>query len=109
MAGTAVPAFDTSACLAEVDAHLSALDEALASGDADRIDEVLAFAEGHIDLGRIASGAGHEIGLGREYEHHGCLDAILQELGRFPGRGPTCASCSRAPTRTRATGSGGSR
>lgn len=39
MAVTAVPAFDTSACLAEVDAHLSALDEALASGDADRIDE----------------------------------------------------------------------
>ncbi len=38
MARTAVPAFDTSACLAEVDAHLSALDEALASGDAERID-----------------------------------------------------------------------
>jgi len=38
MAGTAVPVFDTSACLAEVDAHLSALDEALASGDAERID-----------------------------------------------------------------------
>jgi len=35
---TAVPDFDTSACLAEVDAHLSALDEALASGDAERID-----------------------------------------------------------------------
>lgn len=35
---TAVPVFDTSACLAEVDAHLSALDEALASGDAERID-----------------------------------------------------------------------
>ena len=32
------PAFDTSACLAEVDAHLSALDEALASGDAERVD-----------------------------------------------------------------------
>lgn len=38
MARHAVPAFDTSACLAEVDAHLSALDEALASGDAERID-----------------------------------------------------------------------
>lgn len=35
---SAVPVFDTSACLAEVDAHLSALDEALASGDAERID-----------------------------------------------------------------------
>lgn len=35
---TAVPVFDTSACLAEVDAHLSALDDALASGDAERID-----------------------------------------------------------------------
>jgi hypothetical protein len=29
---------DASACLAEVDAHLSALDDALASGDAERID-----------------------------------------------------------------------
>jgi len=38
MARNAMPAFDTSACLAEVDAHLSALDEALASGDAERID-----------------------------------------------------------------------
>lgn len=38
MARNAAPVFDTSACLAEVDAHLSALDESLASGDADRID-----------------------------------------------------------------------
>lgn len=38
MVRAAAPAFDASACLAEVDAHLSALDEALASGDADRID-----------------------------------------------------------------------
>lgn len=38
MARNAAPAFDTPACLAEVDAHLSALDEALASGDAERID-----------------------------------------------------------------------
>ncbi|MBU0916993.1 hypothetical protein [Aquabacterium parvum] len=38
MARNAVPAFDIPACLAEVDAHLSALDEALASGDAERID-----------------------------------------------------------------------
>lgn len=39
MARTAAPAPDASACLAEVDARLSALDEALASGDALRIDE----------------------------------------------------------------------
>jgi len=39
MASTAVPASPASACLAEVDARLSALDEALASGDAERIDE----------------------------------------------------------------------
>ncbi len=38
MARNAVAAFDTPVCLAEVDAHLSALDEALASGDAERID-----------------------------------------------------------------------
>lgn len=38
MAAPAAHAFDTSACLAEVDSHLSALDEALASGDAGRID-----------------------------------------------------------------------
>jgi len=38
MARAVAPVLDTSACLAEVDAHLSALDEALASADPDRID-----------------------------------------------------------------------
>lgn len=38
MALNAAPASQASACLAEVDARLSALDEALASGDAERID-----------------------------------------------------------------------
>lgn len=38
MARSLPPAPDALACLAEVDAHLSALDDALASGEAERID-----------------------------------------------------------------------
>jgi hypothetical protein len=53
----------------------------------DRIGRVIAFAERNIDLGSIATGAAHELGLGREFEKYSCLGFVLQELNRFPGRG----------------------
>jgi hypothetical protein len=55
--------------------------------DEDRIGKVIEFAEANLDLARIATGAADELGLGRGFEPHSCLDYILQELGRFPGRG----------------------
>lgn len=55
--------------------------------DENRIDEVIGLAERSLDLERIATGASDEMGLGVGYEHHTCLDIILQELRRFPGKG----------------------
>jgi hypothetical protein len=57
--------------------------------DEDHIGRVIEFAEANLDLGRIATGAADELGLGRGFEQHSCLDFILQELRRFPGRGAT--------------------
>lgn len=53
----------------------------------DRIGEVVAFAEQAIDLAAIATGPRDELGLGRGFEQHSCLDYVLQDLRRFPGRG----------------------
>jgi hypothetical protein len=48
---------------------------------------VIEFAEANLDLAAIATGAADELGLGRGFEPHSCLDFVLQELRRFPGRG----------------------
>jgi hypothetical protein len=53
----------------------------------DRIGKVVEFAEANLDLKGIATGAADELGLGRGFERHTCLDYLLQELRRFPGRG----------------------
>jgi hypothetical protein len=53
----------------------------------ERIQAVVEAAEEHIDLSRIATGAGEELGLGPGYEHHLCLTFVLQGLRRFPGCG----------------------
>jgi hypothetical protein len=53
----------------------------------DRIDSVIGHAEANLDLAAIATGAGDELGLGRGFEPHSCLDFVLQELRRFPGKG----------------------
>ena len=55
--------------------------------DEDRIGKVIEFAEANIDRAAIATGAGDELGLGRGFEPHSCLDYVLQDLRRFPGRG----------------------
>src|SRR5918912_19278 len=57
--------------------------------DGERIGPVVEFAEANIDLAAIATGAGDELGLGRGFEQHSCLDYVLQELRRFPGHGAT--------------------
>ncbi|HHK41170.1 MAG TPA: hypothetical protein ENJ50_02025 [Planctomycetaceae bacterium] len=59
----------------------------MARCDDDRIVEVLRFAEENIDLEKIAGGPAEELGLGPGWEHHRCLDFILQELKRFVGQG----------------------
>lgn len=53
----------------------------------ERIDKVIKFAEANLDLLQIATGAANELGLGRAFAQHLCLDYVLQELGRFPGWG----------------------
>ena len=53
----------------------------------EQIAEVIAFAEQNIDLESIATGPADETGLGPGWEHHQCLDYILQELRRFAGHG----------------------
>ena len=55
--------------------------------DEDRIGKVIEFAEANLDLAAIATGAGDELGLGRGFEPHSCLDYVLQDLRRFPGKG----------------------
>jgi hypothetical protein len=55
--------------------------------DGERVERVIEFAVAKIDRAAIATGAGDELGLGREFEAHSCLDYILQDLRRFPGKG----------------------
>jgi hypothetical protein len=59
----------------------------MALSDEDRIGQVIEFAEATLDLSAIATGAGDELGLGRGFEQHSCLDYVLQDLRRFPGKG----------------------
>jgi hypothetical protein len=53
----------------------------------ERMERVVALAEQLLPLDRIASGPGMELGFGKEWQPHGDLDFVLQELGRFPGLG----------------------
>lgn len=59
----------------------------MARCDEERIADVIAFAEQTIDLEKIATGPADEMGLGTGWEHHQCLDYVLQELRKFPGHG----------------------
>jgi hypothetical protein len=53
----------------------------------DRIGTIIEFADANLDLAVVATGAADELGLGRGFEQHSCLDYVLQELHRFPNRG----------------------
>ncbi|MDT8979253.1 limonene hydroxylase [Paenibacillus sp. chi10] len=57
------------------------------SEDASRIEKLVQFAEEHLPLQQIATGLGAEMGLGKEYIAHQCLNSILQSLERFAGIG----------------------
>jgi hypothetical protein len=59
----------------------------MAGCEGNRIEKVIEFAEANIDRAAIATGAGDELGLGRGFEPHSCLDYVLQDLRRFPGKG----------------------
>jgi hypothetical protein len=55
--------------------------------DPERINRVVELAEERLPLAEIAIGPAGELGIGREFAPHQALDSVLQELGRFPGRG----------------------
>ena len=60
---------------------------AMQTNDPDRIDLLIKYAEQTFPLKEIATGAGDELGLGKEFEAHQKLDWVLQDLRRFPGKG----------------------
>src|SRR5262249_2138700 len=57
------------------------------TGDAGRIEQVLALARAQLDLALIGSGPTGSLGLGPDFRDDSALDFILQDLGRFPGKG----------------------
>jgi hypothetical protein len=57
------------------------------TSDPERVDQVLSLALSQIDLKKVATGPRMELGIGQEFQHHSDLTFILQELGRFPGKG----------------------
>lgn len=61
--------------------------DVMARCNEDRIDKVIAFAEEHIDLDWVATGAGSELGIGPGFEPHMCLVFVIQKLRHYPGYG----------------------
>lgn len=61
--------------------------EVMALSDDEKIGQILLLAEETIPFDEIATGPGDEMGFGQKFEPHRCLDCLLQELGRFPGKG----------------------
>lgn len=55
--------------------------------NADRIESVLTLAEQHLPLDKIATGPADEMGFGLQFEPHRCLEAVLQYLNSYPGKG----------------------
>lgn len=53
----------------------------------ERVQRLVAFAEANLPLNEIATGPGTELGLGLEFQAHGCLDMILQDLDQYEGIG----------------------
>ena len=61
--------------------------ELMQTEDPARIRKLVQFAEERLPLGEIASGPAEEMGLGREYAPHHCLDFLLQDLDKHEGVG----------------------
>ena len=55
--------------------------------DPARVERVIGLAEERIALEEIATGPAEERGLGPAWHSHRLLGWVVQELGRFPGRG----------------------
>jgi hypothetical protein len=53
----------------------------------ERVEKLVNFATENLPLDKIASGPGEEMGLGKDFEAHSCLDFILQDLDKFDGIG----------------------
>lgn len=51
------------------------------------IRQITDFAIQTLPLSEIATGPSDEMGFGKEYKYHNCLDFILQGLGKFPSFG----------------------
>ena len=77
--------------------HLAVLDrnplrtyswyQALRQADDGRIDAVVSLAEARLPLEAVSTGPDQLLGLGAGFEAHACLDAIVQSLDRYPGKG----------------------
>ena len=52
-----------------------------------RIDLILNLATEKIPLNQISTGAQDNLGLGEEYKLHSCIDFIIQDLDKYPGKG----------------------
>jgi hypothetical protein len=61
--------------------------ELMRTSDSRRIEQLVSFAERHLPLGKIGSGPALELGLGKDYKLHSCLDFIIQDLDQFDGVG----------------------
>lgn len=55
--------------------------------DENKVDEVLDVARRTFPLEEIATGADDSHGLGPDFQRHTALGYVLQDLGRFPGKG----------------------
>ena len=55
--------------------------------NAERIDRVVSLAEQQIPLQLIETGPADSLGLGLMFGPHSCLDYVVQDLKRFPGKG----------------------
>ncbi|MFN2557900.1 MAG: hypothetical protein ABR592_13730 [Nitriliruptorales bacterium] len=79
------------------DAHLRRLHDhpldqtcwlrALHDCSSQRIDEVVSLAEEKLPLDEIGTGPAESAGDGSDYAAHRCLGVVVQQLGRFSGKG----------------------
>ena len=60
---------------------------AMRQAGAATIDDPLALAKDLLPLTVIATGPAVEAGLGQPYAAHKCLGFVVQDLGKWPGRG----------------------
>lgn len=57
------------------------------SNEESEMDDTLELAKRLLDIDAIATGPDVALGLGPEYRLHRCVDYLIQELERFPGKG----------------------